>query len=79
MQNRMQYADTLELKCTENDKVVVAEILDYRPAQMITCSIERSVKVYLRYNQGNKNYTGNVGKLEFVSTGPVETIVKQGR
>lgn len=77
--NRVEYSDRIKLTCTENNQTLDAEILDYRPAQMLTCSVDRKVKVYLRYNTGNKNYVGNVGKLEFVSEGPSITEIKQGR
>ena len=79
MQTRVVYDDKVILKCTENDNVLEAEILDYKPAYMLTCSVNRQVKVYLRYNHANKIYQGNVGKLEFTSTGPKSTEIKQGR
>ena len=79
MPNRIVHDDILVLECTENDQRIEAEILDYRPGQMITCSVNRQVKVFLRYNQGSKNYTGNVGALEFITAGPAETVIKQGR
>lgn len=76
---RTEYADKILLKCTENSQTLEAEILDYRPAHMITCSVNRQVKVYLRYNSADKNYAGSVGSLEFKSTGPETTEIKQGR
>ena len=79
MPNRIVHDDVLILECVENDQKIEAEILDYRPGQIITCSVNRQVKVFLRYNQGSKNYTGNVGALEFITAGPAETVIKQGR
>jgi hypothetical protein len=79
MPSRVVYDDVVMLECTENSQKIEAEILDYRPGHMITCSVNRQVKVFLRYNQGNKNYVGNVGALEFVTNGPAEAVVKQGR
>lgn len=76
---RTEYGSTIILECTENNQTLEAEVLDFTPAYMLTCSINRQVKVYLRYNNANKNYVGNVGKLEFVSTGPSETKIKEGR
>ena len=79
MPSRVVYDDVVILECTENNQKLEAEILDYRPAHMLTCSVNRQVKVFLRYNQANKNYVGNVGALEFVTKGPAEAVIKQGR
>lgn len=79
MKTKTTYADTADLTCTENGKIMTAEILDFRQAYMLTCSIDRSVRVTLRYNTGKKLYIGNVGSLEFTSTGPKGTVTIQGR
>ena len=79
MSYRTVYGDTVTLECTENGKTITAEVMDYKPAYMLTCSVDRKVKVYLRYNSANKNYVGSVGALEFVTKGPSETNFKQGR
>jgi hypothetical protein len=63
------YNDTVELTCLENGNSITAEVLDFTPAYMLTCSVNRQVKVYLRYNSADKRYKGNVGSLEFESTG----------
>jgi hypothetical protein len=76
---RSEFNDTVVLKCTENNQTLEAEVLDFTPAYMLTCSVNRQVKVYLRYNKADKNYVGNVGTLEFTSQGPKETKIKQGR
>lgn len=79
MVTRIDYADTVSLTCLANEKTVLAEILEYKPAYALTCSVDRSVKIYLRYDTEKKIYIGNVGNLEFVSEGPSKTITKQGR
>lgn len=76
---RTEYADTVKLNCIENNQTLDAEILDYRPAYSLTVSVNRQVKVYLKYNNMSKKYTGNVGRLEFETIGPKETTFKQGR
>ena len=77
--NRIEYADVVTLNCTENNQTIAAEILDYRPAYSLTVSVNRQVKVFLRYNNASKTYTGKVGSLEFETAGPTETTIKQGR
>lgn len=76
---RTEYADIVKLTCIENNQTLEAEILDYRPAYSLTVSVNRQVKVYLKYNNMSKKYTGNVGRLEFETAGPTETTFKQGR
>ena len=76
---RTEYDDKVKLTCVENDQELDAEVLDYQPAYQLTCSVNRQVKVYLRYNNSNKKYVGNVGSLEFVCDGPKKTVIKQGR
>lgn len=73
------YEDTIKLTCLENNNTVEAEVLDYKPAYMLTCSVNRQVKVYMRYNNADKNYVGRVGSLEFVSNGPNEIKKLKGR
>ena len=74
-----QYKDTVELTCLENNSSITAEVLDFKPAYMLTCSVNRQVKVYLRYNNADKNYQGRVGSLEFESSGPKEIAKLKGR
>ena len=64
------YSETANLVCTENGKTLVGEVMDYRPAYSLIVSIDRSVKVSMRYNTASKTYLGRVGALEFESTGP---------
>lgn len=79
MNTRTVYKDTVELTCLENNTTITAEVLDFKPAYMLVVSVNRQVKVYLRYNDADKKYVGRVGSLEFISTGPKETVIKQGR
>lgn len=71
--------DTAEIKCLNNDTTLLAEILDYKHAYMLTVSVDRKVKVSMRYNTGTKTYRGNVGSLEFESAGPQQSTQLKGR
>jgi hypothetical protein len=79
MRTRTEYKDTVILTCLENNKTVKGEVLDFKPAYMITVSIDRKVRVVMRYNTDKKLYLGKVGSLEFSSTGPSKTEITQGR
>lgn len=70
MKSYSTYKDTVELTCLENNKVIMAEVLDFKPAYMLTVSIDRKVRLVLRYNTGNKKYMGKVGTLEFSTDAP---------
>jgi len=76
---RVTYSDTAEITCTENNQSLTGEILDFKPEQSLSVSINRQAKVILKYNTRNKNYIGKVGTMEFVSDGPKEIVTIQGK
>lgn len=73
------YADTVELKCTDNGKTIVAEVMDFRPNHMLSVSVQRSIKLILKYNANGNVYVGSMSGLEFITDGPKETISYTGR
>lgn len=79
MKTKVSYKDIAELICTENGKKLTAEVLDFKPAYSLSVSVDRQVRVNLRYNMEKKMYMGNVGSLEFSSFGPKENIAIKGR
>lgn len=74
MRSYNSYSDTVELTCLENNKILKGEVLDFKPAYMLTVSIDRKIKLVMRYNTGKKTYLGRVGSLEFSTGGPNKTI-----
>tara|TARA_R110000868_G_scaffold4177_1_gene25939 strand:- start:1514 stop:1747 length:234 start_codon:yes stop_codon:yes gene_type:complete len=75
----MSYSDTCEIVNTNNSAVVVAEILEFKPSFVLTVSINRSIKVVLRYDTVLKLYVGNMAGMEMTSTGPKEQVKFTGR
>ena len=73
------YADTVSLKCTDNGKVIEAEVMEFRPAHILSVSVQRSIKLILKYNAKGNNYVGSMSGLEFITDGPKETVTYQGR
>lgn len=69
--------DTCELICEDNGRKMVADILSFKEHQYLTVSVEKSLKLELRWNK--RIYEGQMGKLSFVSEGPIIRNVKQGR
>lgn len=70
-------AETCEIVCEDNSKKMQADILSYKENQYLTVSLEKQLKLELRWN--GKIYEGKMGKLSFVSHGPKVTTVSQGR
>lgn len=79
LRDRSSYTETADITCLETGKTLTGEILEFKPAYLLVVSIDRKVKVTLRYNTEKKRYLGIVGSLEFTSPGPKETITLQGR
>lgn len=75
----MSYSDTCEIVNTNNSAVVVAEILEFKPSFVLTVSINRSIKVVLRYDAVLKLYVGNMAGMEMTSAGPKEQVKFTGR
>lgn len=73
------YEDTAELHCTDNGKTVIAEVLDHRPEKMLSVSIDRSVRVNLKFHETKKIYIGSMGGLEFTTHGPQQYNYYEGR
>lgn len=59
-----------KLRCLENNQTLDAMVLDYKPAYMMTCLVDKRVRMILRYNTAEKKYMGRVGTLEFMCDGP---------
>lgn len=70
-------SDTCEIICEDNGRKMVADILSFKDRQYLTVSIEKELKLELRWN--NRIYEGRLGRMSFVSEGPVITSIKQGR
>jgi plasmid maintenance system killer protein len=76
---RYNYSDTVEVKSVESGQSTTAEILDFKPKNSLSVSINRQIKLILRYNQTKNQYFGKTGTMEFVSDGPTRTAIAQGR
>lgn len=73
------YADVVELHCTDKNENVSAEILEFRQGILLSVSIQRKIKMILKFNQRGNNYVGSMAGLEFTTLGPKETITYEGR
>jgi len=71
--------DRCSVQCVDNDKILTGEVLSFKPEQHLSLSIQRSVKLEMRYNAITKVYEGKMAGLTFVTKGPTITNVSTGR
>lgn len=74
---RQVVEQTCEVICEDNGRKMVADILYFKENQNITVSIDKKIKLDMRWNR--RVYEGNMGGLTFVTDGPNIINVKQGR
>ena len=70
-------ADTCEIVCDDNGRKVQAEVLKFQEKKLLTVSLQRTVKLEMRWN--GKVYEGNQSGLTFSSHGPTVTTINIGR
>tara|TARA_Y100000114_G_scaffold28417_1_gene24213 strand:+ start:402 stop:632 length:231 start_codon:yes stop_codon:yes gene_type:complete len=55
----------IKLHCTDNNKIVDAEVASIREENQIEAVIGKTVKVRLTYNSRHRTYIGETNGLEF--------------
>lgn len=56
--------------CTDNKKTMEVDILDFKPKQFLSVSVNKSVRVNLKYMDKQELYVGSMAGLEFTTKGP---------
>lgn len=66
-------SETCTVTCEDNNKVVTADILDFKEEKSLSVSLNKTLKLIMPWN--GKIYEGRMSGLTFVSKGPniVET------
>ena len=75
MRPRIQHDSSVTVTCSDNGKSNHADVISYIPEQKLIVSLNRSIRLEMRYNSKNNLYMANQSGLEFVSKGPQTTIV----
>lgn len=75
----IKYEETCQVKCVDNGQVVDADILDFKPDVLLSISLNKSIKLVLKYVQKNDEYQGDMYGRTFISKGPKGTYVRSGR
>ena len=69
----IRYEDTAHITCVDNGEVVNAEILEFKPEVILSVSLERKIKLTLKYNVKSDEYQADLYGRTFVSKGPKGT------
>jgi len=70
MTRHTDYDDHCEVYNFDSGKTVTADVLNFQPERSLTVSINKSIKVILKYQQRGHKYIGSAAGFEFWSDGP---------
>lgn len=77
MNTKIRFEDNCRVLCEDNNKVVDADILDFKEKKTLTVSINKSLKLIMPWN--GRVYEGRMSGMSFVSNGPKSITFKDGR
>jgi hypothetical protein len=75
----IKYDDTAQVTCVDNGQTVKAEILDFKPQVLMSISLEKSIKLVLKYVAKSDEYQAELYGRTFVSKGPKSHHIKTSR
>jgi hypothetical protein len=75
----IRYDDTAQVKCVDNGQTVTADVLEFKPQVMLSISLNKSIKLVLKYSTQSDEYQGDLYGRTFVSKGPKGTHYSTGR
>jgi len=75
----IRYDETAQVKCVDNGQTVTADVLEFKPQVMLSISLNKSIKVVLKYSINSDEYQGDLYGRTFVSKGPKGTHYSTGR
>ena len=68
-QQTNHYETECTLKCTDNGRMHLAEVYNFKEGEHLTVLVEGAVRVHLKYTKF-KEYVGSMSGLEFITKGP---------
>jgi len=75
----IRYDETAQVKCVDNGQTVTADVLEFKPQVLLSISLNKSIKVVLKYSINSDEYQGDLYGRTFVSKGPKGTHYSTGR
>lgn len=70
MYRRPVYETKCTVRCTDNMKRYAADVLDFQPKSKLVISIDKKIRMEMRYNPRSTMYICNQSGLEYTSSGP---------
>ena len=75
----IRYEETCQVKCVDNGEVVTADILEFKPQVLLSISLNKAIKMILKYVAKSDEYQGDMYGRTFVSKGPKGRHYTTGR
>jgi hypothetical protein len=75
----IRYDENCKVTCVDNNETVTADILDFKPHVLLSVSLNKSIKMVLKYSTKSDEYQGDLYGRTFVSKGPKATHYSTGR
>jgi hypothetical protein len=75
----IRYDETAQVKCVDNGQTITADVLEFKPQVMLSISLNKSIKLVLKYSIQSDEYQGDLYGRTFVSKGPKATHYSTGR
>ena len=75
----IRYDDTAKVTCVDNNETVIAEVLEFKPEVLLSVSLQKTIKLTLKYNTRNGEYQAELYGRTFVSKGPKGTHYTQSK
>jgi hypothetical protein len=75
----IRYDDKTKVTCVDNGQTIDAEVLEFKPQSLLSISLDRKIKLVLKYVAKSDEYQGELYGRTFVSKGPKGTHYSTGR
>jgi hypothetical protein len=75
----IRYDETADVKCVDNGQTVKADVLEFKPQSLLSISLNKSIKLVLKYSSQSDEYQGELYGRTFISKGPKGTHYSVGR
>lgn len=66
----IRYDETTKVLCVDNGQTVDADVLEFKPQVLLSISLQKSLKLVLKYNAKVDEYQGELYGRTFTSKGP---------
>jgi hypothetical protein len=73
----IRYDDKAKITCVDNGEEIIAEILEFKPNAILSVSLDRKIKLILKYNANADEYQADLYGRTFISKGPKSSHVTQ--